>query len=103
MYGIVFRTEAKLGKLPDLVDFMTWDAEVCRDEEPGTLRFEFYQDPENENAIYVYEAYQDLDAFEVHKNNAPYKHWHSAGQPEALTVNGIQVLFAGDALFSPTD
>ena len=103
MYGIVFRAEAKPGKFQELVDFMTWDAEVCRDEEPGTLRFEFYQDPENENAIYVYEAYQDLDAFEVHKNNAPYKHWHSAGLSEKLTVNGFQVLFADNALFSPTD
>ena len=103
MYGIVFRVEAKPGKFQELVDFLTWDAEVCRDEEPGTLRFEFYQDPENENALYVYEAYQNQEAFDVHKNNDPFKHWHSAGLSEALTINGLQVLFAGDALFSPTD
>ena len=63
MYGILFRVEANPGKFQELVDFMTWDAEVCQDEEPGTLRFEFYQDPENENALYVYEAYQDLESF----------------------------------------
>ena len=30
MYGIPFRVEANPGKFQELVDFMTWDAEVCR-------------------------------------------------------------------------
>jgi quinol monooxygenase YgiN len=103
MLGMLFRVEAKPGKYQELVDFLTWDAEVCRDEEPGTLRFEFYQDPENANALFVYEAYQDQEARAVHSNNEPLKHWRSAGLSDALTTNGIQMLFNGYALFSPTD
>lgn len=101
MYGILFRVEANPGKFQELVDFITWDAEVCRDEEPGTLRFEFYQDPENENALYVYEAYRDLEAFKEHKQNEPYKRW-SPGLKEELGSN-FSLVFIGDALFSPTD
>lgn len=97
MYGILFRVEANPGKYQELVDFMTWDAEVCRDEEPGTLRFEFYQDPENENALYVYEAYADREAFEAHKKNEPYQRFAS-GLAEALGAN-YTILIDGDALF----
>jgi quinol monooxygenase YgiN len=103
MYGALFIDEAKPGKFQELVDFMTWDAEICRDKEPGTLRFEFYQHPDNENAIYVYEAYVDEEAFQAHKkNNEAFLHWHAAGFSEKLLVKRT-ILFAGDALFSPTD
>ena len=101
MYGILFRVEAKPEKFQELVDFMAWDSEVCRDEEPGTLRFEFYQDPENENALYGYEAYRDLEAFEVHKQNEPFKRFFSSGLKEELTTN-FSVVFRGYALFSPS-
>jgi quinol monooxygenase YgiN len=45
MFGIVFRIEAQPGKYQELVEFLRWDGEVCRDREPGTLRFDFYRDP----------------------------------------------------------
>ena len=67
MFGILFRVEAKPGKHQELLDFLQWDGEVCRDQEPGTLRFEFYRDPNDANALYVYEAYRDCNAFEAHK------------------------------------
>ena len=99
MFGIVFRIEAKPGKYQELVEFLTWDGEVCRDREPGTLRFEFYRDPNNDNALYVYEAYRDLDAFEAHKKNEPVQRW-SSGLGDQLGTN-FTVLFRGDAVWSP--
>ena len=30
MFGILFRIEAKPGRLKELVDFFTWDQEVCK-------------------------------------------------------------------------
>ena len=101
MLGILIKVEAKSEKFQELIDYFTWDAEVCRDQEPGTLRFEFYRDPKNKNALYVYEAYRDLEAFEVHKQNEPYKQW-SSGIKDELTTN-VSLVFFGDALFSPTD
>jgi autoinducer 2-degrading protein len=101
MFGILFRIEAKPGKYQELFDFLTWDGEVCRDQEPGTLRFEFYRDPNDENALFVYEAYRDLDAFEAHQKNAPYQRW-SSGLQEELGTN-FTVLFEGEAAWSPAD
>jgi autoinducer 2-degrading protein len=96
MLGILFRIEAKPGKLQELIDFFKWDGKVCSEKEPGTLRFEFYHDPENENALYVYEAYRDLEAFEEHKKNDPYKRWSTSVQEE-LGMN-FSVLFHGEAI-----
>ena len=99
MFGIVFRIEAKPGKYQELVEFLTWDGEVCRDREPGTLRFEFYRDPNHDHALYVYEAYRDRDAFEAHKQNEPVQRW-SSGLGDQLGTN-FTVLFQGDAVWSP--
>jgi quinol monooxygenase YgiN len=52
--------------------------------EPGTLRFDLYRDPKDENAFYVYEAYRDQKAFEEHKKNEPYQHWESHIRPEMV-------------------
>ncbi len=97
MHGILFRVKAKSGKYENLRDFLKWDADVCRDE-PGTLRFEFYQDPKDQNAFYVYEAYRDREAFEEHKKNEPFQRW-SSGLLDELAAN-FDELFHNDALWS---
>jgi autoinducer 2-degrading protein len=99
MFGIVFRIEAQPGKHQELLEFLKWDGEICRDHEPGTLRFEFYRDPNDDNAFFVYEAYRDLDAFEAHKKNEPFQRW-SSGLRDKLGTN-FTVLFRGDAVWSP--
>jgi quinol monooxygenase YgiN len=48
------------------------DARVAKDTEPGTLRFDVWTSPEPD-VVYVYETYKDEEAFEVHKNNEPFK------------------------------
>jgi autoinducer 2-degrading protein len=99
MFGIFFRVEARPGKYEELLDFLRWDGEFCRDHEPGTLRFEFYRDPEDGNAFYVYEAYRDLAAFEDHKKGEPFQRW-SSGVRDALGTN-FKVTMLGDAVWSP--
>lgn len=101
MFGIVLRVKTHPGKFQEFIDFLKWDAQICRDQEPGTLRFEFYQDPEDENAVYVYEAYRDLEAFEDHKRtNAAFHRWNSGYREE---VGVLTFVFAGDALGSAMD
>ena len=99
MYGIAFRVEAQPGKHEALRAFLQWDGEYAREQEPGTLRFEFYADPQDANAFYVYEAYRDAEAFEAHKRGEPFKRWNG-GQREELGTN-LKVLFIGDAAWSP--
>jgi|APSaa5957512622_1039677.scaffolds.fasta_scaffold103626_2 (4S)-4-hydroxy-5-phosphonooxypentane-2,3-dione isomerase len=96
MYGILFRAEAKPGKYQELIEHAEWTVEVCNKEEPGTWRFDFYPDPDNDQAIYVYEAYRDREAFEAHKQNAPFQRW-AAERRESLVAD-FKTLFNGDAL-----
>ncbi|MCH8235345.1 MAG: antibiotic biosynthesis monooxygenase [Chloroflexi bacterium] len=63
----------QLGKRDEVVEFLSWDQQVAFESEPGTLRFDFYDDPENENALYLYESYTDEAAFDVHKSHEPFK------------------------------
>jgi autoinducer 2-degrading protein len=99
MFAILLRVEAQPGKYQELFDFLKWDGEHARDHEPGTLRFDFYRDPKDANAFYVYEAYRDRDAFEEHKKGEPFQRW-SAGLRDALGTN-FTVTMLGDAIWSP--
>lgn len=98
MFGILFRVEVKPAERQAFIDFIEWDARVAKEEEPGTLRFDLYQDPKDVNAFFVYEAYRDKSAFEEHKQNEPYKCWESKIKPEMVT--DFQLWFGDEALSS---
>lgn len=73
MITVLIRVNLKPGKRDEVVEFLTWDQQVANESEPGTLRFDFYDDPEAENALYLYESYTDEAAFDAHRANAPFK------------------------------
>jgi (4S)-4-hydroxy-5-phosphonooxypentane-2,3-dione isomerase len=73
MYGHMFKFVAKPGRKEKLVEFLRWDAEVARREEPATLRFDVWDAPEETDAVYVYEAYVDQAAFDTHLAGEPCK------------------------------
>ncbi len=100
MYGILFRAVVKPGKRQEFIDHAKWVVEVAKMEEPATLRFDWYVDPNDENAFYVYEAYENEAGFEAHKQNEPYKRWAS-GRGEELTTK-VKLLFYGAYTISTT-
>ena len=61
------------GRKLELLDFLRWDAEFAKAHEPGTLRFDVWEPTDEPDAVYLYEAYVDHAAFEVHKANEPFK------------------------------
>jgi quinol monooxygenase YgiN len=78
MFGKLFRVTIRAEKRQDFIEFIDKDIEFAEKHEPGTLRFDLYQDPADENSFYVYEAYRNEDAFSYHKdNNSFYKRWDS--------------------------
>src|SRR5205823_14091671 len=101
MFGILFRAEIKHEEREDVINFIKWDIRVAKEREPGTLRFDLYQDPKDENAFFVYEAYRDEEAFEEHKKNAPYQRWKPDVEQRVFRAPH-QEWFKGDALFSLT-
>src|SRR5829696_3645650 len=92
MLGILFKVKVKAEKRQAFIEFIEWDIQVAKECEPGTLRFDLYQDPTDENTFFVYEVYQDKNAFEdVHKKSPPYLQWDSQIMPEM--VDHFQPLF----------
>ena len=87
------------GRYQELLEFLKWDGEVCRDREPGTARFDVYCDPKDDNAFFVYQAYRYQDAFEAHKKNEPFQR-SSSGLRDTLGTN-YTVLLRGDAVWPP--
>lgn len=73
MIAAFFKVNVRPGKKDELIEFLKWDGTVARNEEPGTLRFDVFQDPDNENVLFLYEAYSDDAAFEAHKANPPFQ------------------------------
>src|SRR5262245_12439469 len=85
MIGTLFRVKVEPVKRQAFIDFIEEDIRVAKEREPGTLRFDLYQEPKDENAFLVYEAYRDQKDFEEHKKNEPYQQWESHIRPEMVT------------------
>lgn len=73
MYGGMIKLVARAGRTTELLEFLRWDAEVARAQEPGTLRFDVWQVPDEPDALYLYEAFVDEAAFEAHQKSEPFK------------------------------
>jgi (4S)-4-hydroxy-5-phosphonooxypentane-2,3-dione isomerase len=72
MYGGMIKLVAHAGRKTELLEFLRWDAEVARAQEPGTLRFDVWQVPDEPDAVYLYEVL-DQAAFEAHQKSEPFK------------------------------
>ena len=73
MYGGIIKLVPRAGGKSQLLDFLRWDAEVTKAEEPGTLRFDVWESANEPDVVYLYEAYVDELAFETHTAGAPFK------------------------------
>jgi len=69
----LLKMTAQAGKATELLEFLRWDAEVAASDEPGTLRFDVYAVPDEADSFYLYEMYASDEAFERHRDGAPYK------------------------------
>src|SRR5215510_5995250 len=87
MVVILFRVRAKPGQRQELVNFLEWNQKTSMERERGTLHFDVFQDIDSVDGFYVYEAYEDLAAFEEHKCNEPYKRWSSVEFQSAVVLS----------------
>jgi len=98
MLSILFRVEVRPDKREAFIAFIKEDDRVASEKEPGTLRFDLFQDAKNMNAFYVLEEYKNEVAFKTHQNNEPYKIWLTKIMPEMVTI--FQLLFEDQPLRS---
>jgi autoinducer 2-degrading protein len=91
MYGTLLKLTTRPGQRDELITFLGWDADVAREREPGTLRFDVWKVPNDHSAVYLYEAYVDRNAFLRHQANDPYKKFVAEIEPKVEKL----VLFEG--------
>ena len=73
MRVMCFRLEVRPEHRDRLVEALLADGRGSLAEEPGTLRFDVIQDPDDRNRLYLYEAYANEAAFEAHKQGPWFK------------------------------
>lgn len=98
MYGGLARFVVKAGKREELLELLRWDARVARDGEPGTLRLDVWEVEGEPGAVYLYEVYEDVEAFEIHVRSAPVKEF--ALVMSSVIESGTMVIPFGECLIS---
>ena len=73
MIAQFIKANVRPGKKEKLIEFLKWDCQVARDEEPATLRFDVFEIEDDDSVVYFYEAYVDDAGFETHKQGEPFK------------------------------
>jgi quinol monooxygenase YgiN len=106
IFAILFRVEANPVKRQELVKFLEWDQKESIEKERGTLRFDFFQDPENEDRFYVYEAYEDAAAFKdirstSRSSDGPVINFRDKWDAHSLARGGYRISDSSDQPFRP--
>ena len=73
MIAALIKANVKPGKKEKLLDFLKWDSQVARDDEPATLRWDVFENPDDDSVVYFYEAYVDEAGLQEHKQGEPFK------------------------------
>jgi len=98
MYGVFWHAVVKPGKKQDLLDFLKWDLDVARETEPGTIRFDVIEDPDNPDGLYAYELYLNQDAFAEHQKHEPNQRWRAEIRPEWIAEFTVIIGFSDTIL-----
>lgn len=72
MLHIFLKLTIKLGRRQQMIEFLKRECEVARNHEPGTLRIEYFQHPDNDDVIFLHKVFRDTAAIEEHKSGEFY-------------------------------
>ncbi|HEY1276380.1 MAG TPA: putative quinol monooxygenase [Thermoleophilaceae bacterium] len=78
MYNIAVSFNIPPERREDFIATALKDGRDSGANEPGTLRFELIVDEADPNKFYLNEAYEDLDAFNVHADGEYFKEFFAA-------------------------
>lgn len=73
MIAAFIKVKVRPGKREKLLEYLKWECQVARDEEPDVLRFDVFEDANDDSVIYYYEAYVDEAGFELHRTYPPFQ------------------------------
>jgi quinol monooxygenase YgiN len=101
MYVIIAPIQVKEGCVDEFIKEIIDDAKGSVNDEPGCLRFDVIQDAGDPNRIWLYEVYQDEEAFQSHTQAPHFIKWRDATQD--MRVQGIQGAGRGSTNIWPPD
>ena len=98
MFSLVVQMEVRPGRREEFLAGMTANAEAAVRDEPGCLRFDVSAVEGDENRFFLYELYEDADAFAAHKAAPHFAEWRKVAEQVLVgQVNTIGELLATNA------
>ncbi len=101
MYVIVAPIQIKPGCKEQFVEGIVGDAQGSLNDEPGCRRFDVIQDAGDDNRVWLYEVYDDEDAFQAHLETPHFIKFRDAAAD--IVVDGIEGAALGSTNIWPTD
>ena len=98
MHVIIAPIQIKEGHKEAFMAEMIADARGSVADEPGCLRFDVIQDPDEENRIWLYEIYKDEDAFQTHLQTPHFIKW-KATVPDWIDSPPVVPVLGGTPVF----
>lgn len=86
MKTVFVRAELKSEYLKTFLNHSREDAQGSVKNEPDCLRFDIFQDDENPNIIYFYEAYKNQAAFDHHLTTPHFQKWQEGLRDEWFVI-----------------
>ncbi|MEE8045984.1 MAG: putative quinol monooxygenase [Dehalococcoidia bacterium] len=86
MIAAFIKTNVRPGKKAKLLEYFKRETQMARGE-PGVLRFDVFEDPNDDNVLYYYEAYVDEAAFEQHMSHPTVQEWTNGLKAECIESN----------------
>ena len=101
MYMIIAPVQIKPGSRDAFVEAIIGDAIGSVRDEPGCRRFDVIQDADDENRVWLYEAYDDEAAFKAHLETPHFIKFRDATAD--IIVDGIKGAAIGSSNIWPPD
>lgn len=78
MFVVTVTFTIKPGRMPDFLPLMRRQARASLDREPGCRQFDICTDAAAPDALFLYEIYDDADAFRLHLGTAHFTTFDAA-------------------------
>ncbi|MCB1511041.1 MAG: antibiotic biosynthesis monooxygenase [Hyphomicrobiaceae bacterium] len=94
MFVVIVFFEAKQAHVAEFHAAIVENARASVMDEPGCRQFDVAQDPNDPASFFLYEVYDDAEAFAAHKASGHFKHFDALSAPwtaskKVLTFNRI--------------
>lgn len=96
MFALFVTIKIKPGHREEFIEATNGDAEGSNNNEPGCLRFEAFADNSDPNTVYLFEVYENREAWEVAHRAAPhYLKWRETvadwfdGDPQRIETTPL--------------